>query len=108
MRKNLCIVLALLVLTFCNAQAQKRFVLPPSEFSQHVTVPGIQILDVRTAEEYNAGHIIHSLQADWLQRNEFVKRVQHIDPAKPLYIYCSSSHSLRCFIYESRFIGDTW
>jgi len=59
-------------------------------FEQKMKTPGIQILDVRTAGEYQGGHFNNSLQANWLDEKEFAERVQHIDKSKPVLVYCAS------------------
>ncbi len=59
-------------------------------FEQKMKTPGIQILDVRTAGEYQGGHFNNSLQANWLDQKEFADRVQHIDKSKPVLVYCAS------------------
>ncbi|WP_439506082.1 rhodanese-like domain-containing protein [Sediminibacterium sp.] len=59
-------------------------------FEQKMKLPGIQILDVRTAGEYQGGHFNNALQANWLDQREFADRVQHIDKAKPVLVYCAS------------------
>lgn len=61
-----------------------------SAFEQKMKIPGIQILDVRTAGEYQGGHFNNSLQANWLDQKEFADRVQHIDKSKPVLVYCAS------------------
>ncbi|OYW80521.1 MAG: hypothetical protein B7Z27_03655 [Sphingobacteriia bacterium 32-37-4] len=59
-------------------------------FEQKMKTPGIQILDVRTAGEYQGGHFNNALQANWLDEKEFAERVQHIDKTKPVLVYCAS------------------
>lgn len=59
-------------------------------FEQKLKTPGIQILDVRTAGEYQGGHFNNSLQANWLDQKEFADRVQHIDKSNPVLVYCAS------------------
>ena len=59
-------------------------------FSAGVMQPGAQILDVRTATEYQSGHIANALQANWLDPKEFKNRTQHLDKSKMIYIYCQS------------------
>ena len=51
---------------------------------------GIQILDVRAAAEYQDGHIKNALQANWNDRSEFEKRIQHLDKKTSLYVYCQA------------------
>jgi len=61
-----------------------------TEYSKAITQPGAQILDVRTASEYQSGHIANALQANWLDPKEFKNRTQHLDKFKTIYIYCQS------------------
>jgi rhodanese-related sulfurtransferase len=51
---------------------------------------GVQILDVRTAAEFNSGYIEHALQANWMNQEEFKRRTQFLDKNIPVYIYCAS------------------
>lgn len=61
-----------------------------AKFSKAIAVQGAQILDVRTAGEYQSGHIANALQANWLDPKEFKNRTQHLDKSKTVYIYCQS------------------
>jgi rhodanese-related sulfurtransferase len=79
----------LLFITF-NCFSQKNLSLPSSEFEKQILQPGIQLLDVRTSGEYASGHIRNSLQANWLNREEFKERTQYLDKTKPVYVYCGS------------------
>lgn len=76
----------------CNSNAQLNTSLNAAEFEKNITsADSIQILDVRTAGEYNTGHIKNSLQADWNDRKEFTRRISFINKKKPVYVYCLSS-----------------
>lgn len=79
----------LLFLFACTAQ-EKKVELDPSEFEKQVTTPSVQILDVRTAGEYQGGHIKNALQADWNNKSQFADRTQYLDKSKPVYVYCLS------------------
>ncbi len=65
-------------------------VLSTAVFQQKMNQPNIQILDVRTAEEYQSGHIKNALQANWLDKTQFADRIQHLDKAIPVLVYCAS------------------
>ncbi len=80
----------LLVLVSCASNGQKNKVASPEEFEKSIKAEKIQILDVRTADEYKSGHIKNSLQANWLNRAEFDDRTTHLDKSKPIFIYCLS------------------
>ena len=60
------------------------------KFSKAISAPDAQILDVRTAGEFQSGHIANALQANWLDSKEFKNRTQHLDKSKTIYIYCQS------------------
>lgn len=72
----------------CQNEAQEKSSLPPAEYGQAIEKGGVQLLDVRTAEEYNSGHIKNSLQADWRNQAQFKDRTQYLDKNKPVYVYC--------------------
>ena len=59
-------------------------------YKQAITAKNIQVLDVRTAAEFNGGHIKHALQANWLDPKEFADRTQHLDKNLPVYVYCQA------------------
>jgi rhodanese-related sulfurtransferase len=65
-------------------------VVDAAKFAEGLKNENIQILDVRTIGEYNAGHIKNALQANWNNQTEFAARTQHLDKTKPLYIYCQA------------------
>ena len=88
MKKHVVMVWLVLIMNSCIGQSSG--VLPPEKFAQGIARPEVQILDVRTFEEYKAGHIKNSLQANWYDKNQFRDRTQHLDKTKPVYIYCGS------------------
>ena len=57
-----------------------------TEFSQNDFIDAI-LLDVRTPEEFNAGHIENALNINWFDP-EFAKKVLILDKNKTIYIYC--------------------
>ncbi len=79
----------LLVLTSCTSSAQNTNI-DVMEFEKAISQPNVQLLDVRTAEEFASGHIKNALQADWNNDSQFEERVKALDKSKPLYVYCLS------------------
>lgn len=61
-----------------------------SQFKAAIEKPGVQVLDVRTAGEYQSGHIQNALQANWNDAKEFQDRTQHLDKTKTVYVYCQA------------------
>ena len=62
--------------------------LSPELFRDSLQNKGIQLLDVRTSEEFNQGHIANAFQADWNNLEQFKERTASLDKHKPLYVYC--------------------
>jgi rhodanese-related sulfurtransferase len=75
-----------LILLSCSAQQKNN--LTADEFEKAITKDSVQILDVRTPEEYMSGHIKNTLLANWNDKAEFSRRVAFVDKNKPVYIYC--------------------
>ena len=73
-----------------NQNAVMELTVDAAKFSKAIATPGAQILDVRTAGEFQSGHIANALQANWMDQNEFNNRTQHLDKNKTIYIYCQS------------------
>lgn len=64
--------------------------LSPADFKAAVSTKGVQLLDVRTYDEYLSGYIRYTMQADWNKQEEFKTRIEALDKSKPVYIYCLS------------------
>ncbi|HEV7781686.1 MAG TPA: rhodanese-like domain-containing protein [Chitinophagaceae bacterium] len=72
----------------CKAQPGITTKLNPDDFEKTMKKNDVQLLDVRTAAEFQTGHIKDALQADWTKSKEFNERVQYVDKDRPVYIYC--------------------
>jgi thioredoxin len=75
-----------LILFSCTAQNKTS--LSADEFEKAITSDAVQILDVRTPAEYASGHIKNTLQANWSDKEEFIRRIGFVDKSKPVYVYC--------------------
>ena len=80
----------LFMITACSLNGQQANAINPDAFLKAMSAGKIQVLDVRTADEYKSGHINNALQANWLDKNEFNDRTSHLDKNKTVYIYCLS------------------
>ncbi|HNP20424.1 MAG TPA: thioredoxin domain-containing protein [Panacibacter sp.] len=86
--KNLVFVLIGWLLCSCGASAQQ-----DANADQFLALTGkanVQVLDVRTADEYKNGHIKNALQADWLNQSQFADRTQYLDKSNTILVYCAS------------------
>lgn len=86
--KNVLLCYLLLGFTACSAQNTADKNLQPDAFEKAIQQNDVQVLDVRTASEFQSGHIKNALQADWTNKNEFTERIGYVDKNKPVYIYC--------------------
>ncbi len=48
----------------------------------------VQLVDVRTPGEYEAGHIDDAINIDIMNRETFAEKFAEFDKEKPIYIYC--------------------
>lgn len=60
------------------------------EYERKALASNQQILDVRTAQEFNSGHLKNALQANWNNPNEFADRTRYLDKTRTVYVYCLS------------------
>lgn len=60
------------------------------EFAQYIKQKDIQLLDVRTPEEYDAEHLAGAVNVDWMGADFMAKVERIIDKSSPVAIYCRS------------------
>ena len=83
-------LLAGLLLINLSVFSQQPASLSTQDFAKAVQSGKVQVLDVRTADEYKSGHLDKAMQANWLDGKEFNDRTSHLDKNIPVYIYCLS------------------
>jgi thioredoxin len=83
-------LIALFLLSACSNYAQTGGEVTVENFEKAIAKGGVQLLDVRTAGEFQTGHIQGALQADWTDPTQFKDRTQYLDKSKPVYVYCLS------------------
>lgn len=59
-------------------------------FEKQIKTPNIQLLDVRTKQEFESGHLSNALNANFNSTTEFNERTSYLDKDKPVYVYCLS------------------
>ncbi|WP_209402060.1 rhodanese-like domain-containing protein [Pseudozobellia sp. WGM2] len=82
MRKIILVLLFASILFGCDETDSKSI----TELTFEDVETGI-LLDVRTPQEYNKGHIEQSINIDWLG-NEFLETAKDLNKNKPVYVYC--------------------
>ncbi len=63
--------------------------LDKSAYKTKIQESEIQLVDVRTAQEFNAGHIEGAINIDYTS-SDFTEKLQTLDKTKPVAIYCQS------------------
>ena len=75
----------------CNTKSQSQAdaitVITPTEFKEKSV--NQTIIDVRTPEEYNEGHIDGAVNINFNDEN-FKDKIEKLDKSKPVYVYCRS------------------
>lgn len=82
---------AFLLMLSCNRQKSENVqVLNASSFEEKMNrTSGKTVLDVRTPEEYQEGHLANSILID-INREDFKEQVNKLDKSKPVFVYCLS------------------
>ena len=93
---KLIILLIFPLVCFSQISKQNKYeILDYDTFKKNVELENILLVDVRTFEEYNDGHITGAINIDFYQENIFNSYFKSIDKNKPLYVYCRSGNRSR-------------
>jgi thioredoxin len=86
-------ILLSITIISCNGQTSKNIkTIEPAAFSDKIKeTPNPQIIDVRTAPEYAAGHLDNALNIDWFG-DDFVANAEKLDKSKPVFVYCKTNN----------------
>lgn len=91
MKKLFFILLSLFGLNSCvNAQDKNFSDMDVAEFSQFLTNDNVQLVDVRTPEEYSEGHIPGAKNINVFDKDFADKAKESLDISKPVAVYCRS------------------
>lgn len=61
-----------------------------NDFQQIIASDSVQLIDVRTPEEYAEGHLKGSMNIDMMDSTFKVKALELLDKHRPVAIYCRS------------------
>ena len=86
--KYLLTVFALVLFMSCNAQSEFKSV-GVEEFKAEMSKSGVQLVDVRTAQEYSEGHIPRAINID-VNASDFEEKIKALDKKENVAIYCRS------------------
>ena len=74
------------------ACAPKYPTVTPDEFEQTIAEPDVQLIDVRTPEEYEQGHIVGAMNIDWKSDSFVDDATSMLDKSKTVAVYCRVGH----------------
>ena len=91
---KITLILSIIGIIGCNAptsSGNKAEILEPDDFMEKLRIDKNAILlDVRRADEYNAGHIANAILLDVTDSIGFSKGIELLEKNKNIYIYCRS------------------
>jgi rhodanese-related sulfurtransferase len=89
MKKVLCLIIVVVALVSCQAQQKEQSVMlvKPTVFSEKMAEHKGQVVDVRTPMEYRQGYIKDAVNIH-LYDKDFEQRIEKLDKAEPVYVYC--------------------
>jgi phage shock protein E len=77
-----------------------------TQFATIIAEPGVQIIDVRTPEEFADGHIQGAVNIP-VQQSDFAERVAELDPNGTYAVYCRSGNRSRGAVAQMKDAGIT-
>lgn len=96
MTKTFYRIFILLTLTICTSSCAPYKNLSTNRFEKKIKDPSIQLVDVRTPEEYTEGHISGSLNIDVKDTINFPVSVEKLlNKEKKVAVYCRSGRRSR-------------
>ena len=81
--------------TLLGATAQQNgpiTILDKTTFNEAIQAGPVQLVDVRTPEEYQAGFIKDAVNIDFFDEANFTTKFEKFDKDKPIYVYCRSGN----------------
>lgn len=70
--------------------SDKIAILDANSYKEAIAGKKVQLVDVRTANEYRNGHIKNALNVDFFNGAGFKKSFEKMNKEKPVYLYCRS------------------
>jgi rhodanese-related sulfurtransferase len=110
MKKSVALAVAAIasvgLLAGCSSSNEATKKVDPVEFSEVIAQPGVIILDVRTPEEFNAGHIENAININVADSN-FSSEVSKLDKNATVAVYCRSANRSAVATKEMAELGFT-
>jgi len=75
---------------FCSLMTFGQTKIANTEALQKINNEDVQLVDVRTDEEYSKKHLKNSIHINWNDKENFDALASKLDKKKPVYVYCLS------------------
>ncbi|HIC30285.1 MAG TPA: rhodanese-like domain-containing protein [Flavobacteriaceae bacterium] len=98
MKKHIVLFLLLMtIIVSCKTDANEEIkVVSQEEMQTYINMDDVQLIDVRTPKEYNAGHIATAQNINFLSPT-FEQDILKLDKNKPVLVYCQmGGRSAKC------------
>lgn len=105
MRRTTLFATLLLGTMFNVIMAQSSNTVDVATLQAEMAKNGVQLVDVRTPQEWNSGHIQGAVHVDWFS-DDFKARILELDKEKPVRLYCAAggrSEDARIMLREMGF-----
>ena len=84
----LCCLFLGLSLSCKEKMPAKITVVDKTFFQEKVVGKEVQLVDVRTQEEYESGHIDDALNYNIIDKKTFLEQIETLNKEEPVYLYC--------------------
>lgn len=74
------------------AQNDTITILDKAAFSDAISNKNVQLVDVRTPQEYQEGYIAHAINIDFFKQDDFVTKFNKLNKDEAVYVYCRSGN----------------
>ncbi|RBP32960.1 rhodanese-related sulfurtransferase [Oceanihabitans sediminis] len=91
MKKSLIFSVFTILFIACNAQNDVTKVLSKEAFKSQIENNEVQLIDVRTPEEFAEGHIEGAVNIDYYSE-DLTEKLNKLNKEAPVYLYCRSGN----------------
>lgn len=88
--KPLQAIMLILILVGCNQSERTYNKLSPQEFEAKLkTLQNVQLIDVRTPEEYQTEHLKNAVNINFVD-DDFKEKISKLNKKNPVFIHCAA------------------
>jgi rhodanese-related sulfurtransferase len=88
--KPLQVLMLLLILVACSQSESTYKLISPQEFDgKLISLKNVQLVDVRTPEEYQTGHLKNAININFYEE-DFKENISRLDKKNPIFIHCAA------------------